>query len=59
MISLLDIHSFWVELFPIFQNGYEFVYIFFDVVSILAFIEAFIVLPGRLLFGGTNKVWND
>lgn len=51
------IHEFWIDMFPWFQ-GYEFLYVFLDIVSVLAMIEAFIVLPGYFLFGGT-KIWND
>ena len=46
---MLDIHNFWVTLFPMFQTDYEFMYLFFDVVSILAMIRVFFTLPGYLL----------
>jgi len=52
------IHEFWVEQLP-FLTGYEFIYVFLDIVTILALIEAVIILPGKLLFGGINKTWND
>ncbi len=47
---MLDIDSFWRELFPIFQE-YEFIYIFLDVASIIAMIRIFFNLPGMLLLG--------
>lgn len=46
---MIKIHEFWVEMFPMFQNNYEFMYLFFDVVSILAMIRVFFSLPGYLL----------
>ncbi len=52
---MLDIDSFWRELFPIFQQ-YEFIYIFLDVASILAMIRIFFNLPGMLLLG-SKKIW--
>ena len=52
------IYNFWVEMCPFFQ-GYEFIYVFLVILSILAMIEMFIVVPFYLLFGGNNKIWND
>lgn len=52
------IYNFWLEMCPFFEE-YEFIYVFLVVLSILAMIEAFIVVPGYLLFGGSNKIWND
>ncbi|MBP3707967.1 MAG: hypothetical protein J6J36_05100 [Clostridia bacterium] len=53
------IHNFWVETFPMFQNGYEFIYVFLDIATILSLIEAVIILPSCLLFGGSKDIWND
>ena len=50
--SMLQIHGFWVELFPNFQNNYEFIYVFLDVVSVITMIRIFIELPRNLLNGG-------
>ena len=52
------IYNFWVEMLPM-CTGYEFIYVFLTILTFLALIEAVIVLPGTLLFGGTNKIWND
>lgn len=53
------IHEFWVWMFPWFENGYDFLYVFLDITSVLVMIEALIVLPCYLLFGRTGKTWND
>ena len=45
---MLNIDSFWRELFPTFHD-YEFIYIFLDVASIIAMIRIFFNLPGVLL----------
>ena len=47
---MLQIHEFWVELFPIFQNGYEFLYIYLDFATILIFIKLILTIPSMLLF---------
>ena len=49
---MLQIHSFWTELFPVFQNSYEFVYVFFDIATIIFFIDMILTLPKLLLIGG-------
>lgn len=49
---MLAIHEFWTELFPIFQQDYEFVYIFFDIATILTLIKMFLELPRYILTGG-------
>lgn len=46
---MLDIHNFWVQMFPMFQGDYQFMYLFFDVVSIIAMIRIFFTLPGYLM----------
>ena len=46
---MLPIHEFWETLFPMFKTNYEFMYLFFDVVSVLAMIRIFFSLPGYLL----------
>lgn len=46
---MLDIHNFWVQMFPMFQEDYQFMYLFFDVVSIIAMIRIFFTLPGYLM----------
>lgn len=52
---MLQIHEFWVQMFPIFQNDYEFVYVFFDVVSIISMIKIFFTLPVYLL-GSVGRI---
>lgn len=52
MIRVIAIHNFWVELFPIFQESYEFVYVFFDIATIIFFIDVILTLPKILLFRG-------
>lgn len=51
---MLKIHEFWVQMFPIFAENYEFIYVFFDVVSVLVMIKIFFKVPYDLLLG-TNK----
>lgn len=46
---MLKIHEFWVNMFPVFKDNYEFIYVFFDVVSIIAMTRIFFTLPGYLL----------
>ena len=48
---MLEIHQFWVDLFPIFQNSYEFVYVFFDIATIIFFFDIILYLPKMLLLG--------
>ena len=53
---MLDIHNFWVNLLPTFQTDYEFVYLFFDIVSVIAMVRIFFALPSFCLgFGGRQK----
>lgn len=49
---MLQIHNFWVEMFPIFQNSYEFVYVFFDIATIIFFIKLILTLPKFILLRG-------
>lgn len=49
---MLKIHEFWVALFPIFQESYEFVYVFFDVATIIFLIDLILTVPKILLFRG-------
>lgn len=49
---MLEIHNFWVQLFPIFNESYQFIYVFFDIVSIIFIIDMFITIPKLLLLGG-------
>lgn len=49
---MLVIHDFWVNLFPIFKTGYEFVYVFFDIATIIFLIDLFLTVPKMLLFNG-------
>lgn len=37
----MPIHEFWIELCPQFQNGFEFVYYFLDVITILYILRIF------------------
>lgn len=52
------IHEFWVEMFPMFSE-YGFIYVFLDFLTVYVMLYAIVVLPGRLLLGGSSKVWND
>lgn len=52
------IHNFWVQVFPMFSE-YEFIYVFLDFLTIYVLLYAVIVIPGRLMSGGTSKLWND
>ena len=52
---MLDIDSFWRELFPIFYE-YEFLYIFLDIATIIAFIRIIFNLPGMMLLR-SRKLW--
>lgn len=51
---MLEIHEFWVELFPIFQDSYEFVYVFFDIATIIFIIDLFLSVPKLLLLGSSK-----
>ena len=43
---MLQIHEFWIELLPIFQGDYEFVYLWFDILTVIALLRAmFIYIP--------------
>lgn len=46
---MLQIHDFWVNMFPIFAESYEFIYYIFDVFSILVMLRVFFELPAWLL----------
>lgn len=46
---MLEIHQFWVQLLPIFNESYQFVYIFFDISSVIFIIDMLITIP-KLLF---------
>lgn len=52
------IYDFWVEMCP-FLQGYEFVYVFMSFLTLYVLLYAVVILPGRLLFGGTSRIWND
>ena len=54
---MLDIDTFWRELFPMFQE-YEFLYIFLDIATIIAFIRIIFNLPGAMLLR-SKKLWKD
>lgn len=46
---MLKIHEFWVELFPIFKDSYEFIYIYLDISTILILIKLFISVPSMII----------
>lgn len=48
---MLQIHEFWEELFPVFKNSYDFVYVFFDIATIIFFFDIVLTLPKMLLLG--------
>lgn len=52
---MLHIHEFWVELFPMFQNSYEFIYVFFDFATILALLTIFFEVPAAILLGKKGR----
>lgn len=52
------IHEFWVEMLP-FLQGYEFIYIFLDIVTVWVLIQAVMIIPSRLLLGGGSKIWDN
>lgn len=49
---MLAIHEFWTNLFPVFKNSYEFVYVFFDVATIIFLIDLILTVPKILLSRG-------
>ena len=49
---MIDIHNFWVTLFPIFKESYEFVYVFFDIATIIFLIDLILNVPKFLLLRG-------
>lgn len=49
---MLAIHEFWVNLFPVFKESYEFVYVFFDIATIIFLIDLFLTVPKILLLRG-------
>lgn len=46
---MMAVHNFWVELFPIFKDSYEFIYVFFDVATIVFLIDLILTVPKLLL----------
>lgn len=53
---MLEIHDFWVRLFPMFQN-YEFIYVFLDIETILVLISIFFELPSLILLSRKDRLW--
>lgn len=51
---MLQIHEFWTNLFPIFKESYEFIYVFFDIATILFLIDLFLTVPKILLLRGKD-----
>lgn len=49
--AMLELHNFWVELYPSLQNGYDFVYVFLDVLTILSLFRVISTLPTLVLTG--------
>ena len=47
---MLQIHEFWVELFPIFKDSYDFVYVFFDIGDVISIILGIVVAIPALIF---------
>ena len=48
---MLEIHEFWQTLFPIFQENYEFIYVFFDIATIIFLIDLILTIPKILVLG--------
>lgn len=49
---MIEIHEFWTTLLPVFKNSYEFVYVFFDISTIVFFIDLILTVPKILLLRG-------
>ncbi len=45
------IRDFWIEMFPHFQNGYEFIYVFLEIASISVMFTIMFEVPTKLLLG--------
>lgn len=56
MINVLKIDEFWREVFPMFQQSYEFIYAFLDITTIICLIRVTLKLPGALLFGSRKQL---
>lgn len=52
-----EIDLFWRQMFPCFIE-YEFVYLLFDLISVLTFMKAMLFLPTIMLMQN-KKVFND
>lgn len=45
------VRNFWIEMFPNFQNGYEFVYVFLDFATLSVIFTIMFEVPSKMLFG--------
>lgn len=55
---MLQIHEFWVNMFPIFSESYEFIYYIFDVFSIVVLLKILFELPAWILgYAGREHKW--
>lgn len=45
------IRTFWVDMFPQFQYGYEFVYVFLEVATIGVMFTIMFEVPSKILLG--------
>lgn len=45
------VRDFWVEMFPQFQFGYEFVYVFLDLATIGVMFTIMFEVPAKIFFG--------
>lgn len=56
---MLEIHQFWVEMFPMFTD-YQFIYVFLDLATVITLITIMFEVPTRLLLGkkGGFFKWN-
>lgn len=45
------IRDFWIEMFPQFQYGFEFVYVFLDLATIGVMFTIMFEVPAKMLFG--------
>lgn len=52
------IHDFWVDMLPMFAD-FGFIYIFFDLITIMALLYMVVVLPSSILLGGTKNIWKN
>ena len=48
---MIQIHEFWLEMFPQFVGNAEFVYLFLDALTVISFFRILTLIPELLLTG--------